>query len=62
MTNEHTDCAHAIQQAEAEARRMKKQLLDEFAIAALASGRYAYTQVYDIARLCLEERDKHVKS
>lgn len=50
------------QQLRDEIHTLKLKLLDQFAIAALTSGRYAYTRVYDIAQKCLNERKQYVGS
>lgn len=51
-----------IKHLERENRALRETMLDHFAQAALASGRYAYNQVYDIARNCLQERKNYVGS
>ena len=48
------------QQLRDEVHTLKLKLLDQFAIAALSSGRYAFNQIYPIAQQCLDERKQHV--
>lgn len=48
------------QQLRDEIHTMRLKLLDQFALAALSSGRYAYNQVYLIAQQCLQERKQYV--
>ena len=46
---------------ERQTKILEETLLDQLAVAALASGRYAATQVYDIAHTALMERKNHVR-
>jgi hypothetical protein len=48
------------QQLRDEIHNMRLKLLDQFAIAALSSGRYAHNQIYPIAQQCLQERKQYV--
>lgn len=48
------------QQLRGEIHTLKLKLLDQYALAALSSGRYAYNQVYEIAQQCLSERKRYV--
>lgn len=48
-----------IKYLERELKEARWTYLDSFAQAALASGRYATTQIYDIAQQALEARNAH---